>query len=58
MRLFVDRSSVELFADDGLTTITHRVFPGATSTGVSAFAAGGGAELAALRGWKLKSAWR
>jgi fructan beta-fructosidase len=58
LHVLVDRSSVELFADDGLVTITERVFPDPASTGVSAFATGGDAKLVSLRAWKLKSAWR
>jgi fructan beta-fructosidase len=58
MHVLVDRSSVELIGDDGLVSITERIFPDPESRGVSTFAAGGGATLVSLRAWKLKSAWR
>jgi len=56
--VLVDRSSVELIGDDGLVSITERIFPEPGSRGVSTFAVGGGAKLVSLRAWKLKSAWR
>jgi fructan beta-fructosidase len=58
MHVLVDRSSVELFGDGGLVSITERVFPDAASTGVSTFAKGGSAKLVSLRAWKLQSAWK
>lgn len=43
LRVLVDRSSVEVFAQDGQTVITSVVFPSPESTGVSLFAEGGSA---------------
>ena len=57
MRVFVDRSSVEVFANDGLRVLTHCVFPKPTSDGVSLFATGGPARLVRLDAWSLRSIW-
>lgn len=48
LRLYVDRASVELFAQDGLTTITDQVFPAAGANNVSVFSEGGTARLESM----------
>ena len=48
LRLYVDRASVELFAQDGLTTITDQVFPDAGATNISVFSEGGTARLESM----------
>ncbi|MGX1160775.1 levanase/fructan beta-fructosidase [Arthrobacter sp. SLBN-100] len=48
LRLYLDRCSVEVFAQDGLATITDLVFPAEASTALAVFAEGDGAHLAAL----------
>jgi sucrose-6-phosphate hydrolase SacC (GH32 family) len=53
LHVFVDRSSVELFANDGLRTITDVIFPDAASTGVELYAQGGGAQVDELHVWQL-----
>jgi fructan beta-fructosidase len=57
LRIFVDRSSVELFADDGETVISDRIFPSLGSDRLQVYAAGGGAKVVSLDVWKLKLAW-
>lgn len=57
LRVFVDASSVEVFAEEGLRTLTHTLFPAPSSDGVSAFAAGGTARLVELDAWPLRSIW-
>jgi len=57
LHIFVDRSSVELFANNGETTISDRIFPSPGSTGLQTYAAGGSARVVHLDVWKLKSAW-
>jgi hypothetical protein len=56
LHIFVDRSSVELFANDGLRTITDVIFPDAESTGVELYAEGGGVQLEELHVWQLDTA--
>ncbi|WP_258802311.1 glycoside hydrolase family 32 protein [Pseudarthrobacter sp. NS4] len=48
LRVYLDRCSVEAFAQDGLATITDLVFPAEAGTGLAVFAVGEGAQLLAL----------
>jgi Beta-fructosidases (levanase/invertase) len=57
LRILVDASSVEVYADQGQVTLTDQVFPDASSGGVSFFANGGTATLDQLTAWHLKSSW-
>lgn len=58
LRILVDHSSVEVFADGGRRVITDQVFPSAGSDGVKLFAEGGDATVRSLRLWKMDSIWR
>lgn len=55
LRVLVDRSSVEVFANDGRYTNTNLIFPDPASTGVSLSARGGTAELLELVAYELRS---
>lgn len=57
LHVLVDRSSVEVFANDGARVLTHRIFPDASSDGVELFAEGGTAQLTRLDAWSLRSIW-
>jgi sucrose-6-phosphate hydrolase SacC (GH32 family) len=57
LHVFVDRSSVEVFANDGARVLTHRIFPAPDSDGVSLVAEGGTARLLRLDAWTLRSIW-
>ena len=48
MRIYLDRSSVEVFAQNGLRTITDQVFPNAGADKMALFAEGGTAQLKSL----------
>jgi levanase/fructan beta-fructosidase len=48
LRIYLDRCSVEVFAQDGLATITDLVFPSVAGTALAVFAQGEGAHLVAL----------
>lgn len=48
LRVYVDRSSVEVFAQDGLVTITDQVFPAAGADRIAVWAEGGSAVLESL----------
>ena len=48
LRIFLDRCSVEVFAQDGLATITDQVFPADSSTAVGVLAEGDGGMLVSL----------
>ncbi|MEA5454455.1 glycoside hydrolase family 32 protein, partial [Sinomonas sp. JGH33] len=56
LSIYVDASSVEVFAQDGLATITEQIFPSPASTGISAYSVGGTAQLVSLRFTPLASA--
>jgi levanase len=58
LRLYVDRASVELFAQDGLTTITDQVSPTAGATNISVFSEGGTARLESMTVTPLNPAMR
>ena len=57
LHVFVDWSSVEVFASDGQVTITDRIFPSPESDGVALFAEGGTARLVSLDVWEMASSW-
>jgi sucrose-6-phosphate hydrolase SacC (GH32 family) len=57
LRVLVDHSSVEVFADRGRRVITDQVFPSAGSDRVQLFAEGGRASARTLRLWQMQSIW-
>lgn len=57
LHIFVDRSSVEVFAQDGRVVMTNLVFPKASSTGLSLRLSGGALQSADVHVWKLRSIW-
>ncbi len=56
LHVFVDASSVEVFADDGELVFTQQVFPDRLSNAIDFYAEGGPARLARLDRWELQSA--
>ena len=48
LQIHLDRSSVEVFSEDGTRTITDTIFPDTTSRGMSTFAEGGDATVRSL----------
>ena len=57
LRVFVDRSIVEVFAN-GRQCLTLRAYPERKdSSGVSVFARGGVAKLVSLDAWRMRSVW-
>ncbi len=57
LRIFLDRSSIEVFAN-GKQCLTVRVYPQREdSTGVALFARGGPARLTSLDAWQMRSIW-
>ena len=53
LRIFVDQSILELYVNDGQTTITDRFFPGGGALKWSASARGGNATIRKLDAWTL-----
>jgi beta-fructofuranosidase len=57
LRIFVDRSIVEVFANER-QVLTLRVYPDREdSTGVSLFARGGMAKFSGIEAWRMESVW-
>ncbi len=57
MRVFIDRSLIEVFAN-GRQCLTVRAYPERDdSNGVSLFACGGSASLVSLDAWQMRSIW-
>lgn len=57
LHIFVDWSSVEVFADDGKVVMTDLIFPDSKNFGIKFFASTGGVIIKDLKVWKLKSIW-
>lgn len=57
MHVFVDRGSVEVFANDGLVAMSNLIFPVTDGRGVRAYALGGVATLVSLEVHGLSSVW-
>ena len=57
LHIFVDQSSIEVFANDGEVTMSALMFPGPESLGIELFSENGEATLANLSAWELDSIW-
>lgn len=57
LHLFVDQSSVEVFANDGNVTMTALYFPEPDSTGIDVFSEGGSTTMKHFAAWELESIW-
>ncbi len=58
LHIFVDRSSVEVFAQDGVVAMTNLVFPQPGATGLSLTTSGGRMDGIRFNMWALNSAWK
>ena len=58
LHILVDRTSIEIFANDGLASIFHCRPLDACNTLLNIFAYGGQVNIKSLNVWKLKSIWR
>jgi fructan beta-fructosidase len=58
LHIFLDRSSIELFANDGETVLTDRIYPAPQADGVELFSSAKAGKLQSLTIWKLRSIWR
>jgi fructan beta-fructosidase len=57
LHIFVDRSSVEVFANDGEKVMTNRIYPPPGSTGIEVYSSGGAGKIASMTIWSLSSIW-
>ena len=53
LRIFVDRSVVEVFANDGRQALARRIYPSRDSVGVRLFSQGGDARIRSLQAWRI-----
>jgi fructan beta-fructosidase len=58
IHLFFDAASVEMFADEGVTTMTEIFFPGEDFTKFKIYSNGGKTMFTKAKAWNLKSIWR
>ena len=58
LHIFLDRSVLEVFIDDGMTSLISRIYPSlADSLGIGVFSRGGSARLLSMDIWQLASIW-
>jgi fructan beta-fructosidase len=57
LHIFVDRSSVEVFANDGEKVMTDRIYPPPGSGGLELYSQGSGGKVMSLAIWQLESIW-
>jgi beta-fructofuranosidase len=57
LHLFVDKSVLELFVNDGEAAITRVIYPPAQQQSVALFAAGGAAQVQAFDAWEMQPIW-
>lgn len=58
LHVFLDRSSVEVFASEGEVVLTDRIYPSRGSDGIELYSDGGRGKVISLSIWKLGSVWR
>ena len=56
--IFVDRSSIEVFTNDGSVSITNLVFPRSPYNRLELYAKGGDGHLRQTEVWEMESIWR
>jgi fructan beta-fructosidase len=56
--IFLDRSSVEVFGNDGQVVITELVFPTLDSKGIQLYSLNGSVKLVSLDIWELGTTWQ
>jgi sucrose-6-phosphate hydrolase SacC (GH32 family) len=53
LRVFLDRSIVEVFANDGRLALSRAIYPSQGATGLRLYAKGGPAEATAVSVWDI-----
>jgi beta-fructofuranosidase len=57
LHVFLDKSVLEVYANDGRVCVTRVVYPEGRDQGLEVFANGGAASVATLDLWPLRSIW-
>ena len=55
LHIFVDNSSIEVFANDGEAVISNKIYPDASATGIEFFSHSGQVKIKSIKLWELKS---
>jgi sucrose-6-phosphate hydrolase SacC (GH32 family) len=55
LHIFVDKCSIEVFGNDGETTISSKIYPNSISTGINLFSNNGKVKVKSLELWELNS---
>jgi beta-fructofuranosidase len=58
LRIFIDRSSIEVFANDGQATMTSRIYPKDKRWGIELFSENGDVQVNECTYWYLKDIWK
>ena len=58
LHVFVDRSSIEAFVNDGERVLSNRIYPPPGSNGIELYVKGDGAQVVSLTLWDLDSVWK
>ena len=53
LHIFVDNSSIEVFANDGEASISSKIYPDPSSTGIEFFSSKGPIKIKSARVWEL-----
>ncbi|WP_340371586.1 sucrose-6-phosphate hydrolase [Peribacillus sp. FSL E2-0218] len=58
LRIFLDRSSIEVFANNGQTSMTSRIYPKEERLGIELFTVNGAVQIDELTYWTLQDTWK
>ncbi len=56
--IYLDRSSVEVFVNEGLNVLSSRIYPQKNSTDIKIYAKNGQVSILNFKAWKLKDVWQ
>ena len=57
LHIFLDQSTIEVFVDDGLRTMSALAFPTNKETKIQAYAVGGSLRLSPVELWEMDGIW-
>ena len=57
LQVFIDKSVLEVFINDGEMSVSRVEYPGVNDLGVSVFAEEGEVTLNSFNAWNMKSIW-
>ena len=57
MQIFLDKTVVEVFVNDGASAITQVAYPALEDQHIWLYAEGGAAQFSELRAWEMSPIW-